>query len=258
MYQIIQYLSFLLKARTRHGVHSPLVYDLIENIFNTENEYYDFEVIENHRNELLRNKSSIEITDLGAGSRKLNSNTRVVSDIAKTSLSPDKYCRILFRLANRFRAESILELGTSLGVSTAYFSKARKNSKIYTLEGCAEIAQIARKSFDKLDCQNITQIEGNFDDTLPKLLPTLNRIDFAFIDGNHQEKSTLKYVDLIYPKLADNSVIIIDDIYWSPGMKNAWNQLISDSRFSLSLDLFKLGILFVMPRVEKEHFFLKV
>ncbi|MEY4053968.1 MAG: hypothetical protein RL034_886, partial [Bacteroidota bacterium] len=178
-----KYLRYCLTAANGkgHGVHSPFVFEFITRVLNDKRRFYAFDGIEKIRTQLLSNHSTIEIQDFGAGSRVAKTNTRKISDIAKGSLKPAKYSQLLFRMIDYYGPSQIMELGTSLGITTAYLASANTNAKVTTFEGSATIAQIARQNHGSLGLANISLLEGNFDDQLPKWLAHNKKVDFAFI-----------------------------------------------------------------------------
>lgn len=133
-------------------------------------------------------------------------------------------------------------------------AEANKNSIVYTIEGSTAIANKAQQLFDARKLQNIKSIVGNFDDVLPSLLNEMSTIDLAYIDGNHRYEATMRYVELIVKKCNQESILILDDIYWSKEMTQAWTELKSDERFSISLDYYHFGVLFLQKRMTKEDF----
>src|SRR5690606_18603497 len=107
-----------------------------------------------------------------------------------------------------------LELGTSLGLTSAYLALARQTAQLYTFEGCPAIAAQARQNLKTVGVQNAQLIEGNLDQTLPQTLAQLDKVDFVFFDGNHRLEPTLRYFEQCLPKAHEGSVFIFDDIYW--------------------------------------------
>ena len=253
-FQIKEYIAFRSLAKNGgHGVHSPFVFDLINNVIENNGVFYGFEEIENIRKELLLNNETININDLGAGSKKFTSKERKISDIAKYSLKSEKQASFLFRIANYFNAKNIIEIGTSFGITTMYLSLL-KEAKIITIEGDENIYKIADDNFKKLNIKNINNICANFDDVLPAIINDIDKIDMAFIDGNHTKKSTLDYFNLIKQKTHKNSVIIFDDIYWSKEMYEAWQVIKKDKNIVVSIDLFHLGLVLFKNEMPKQDF----
>lgn len=220
--------------------------------------YQDFEKLNSIRKKLLQNAESIDITDFGAGSKKLNSNTRKIKDIAKHGIAPKKQAEFLYRLINYFNPQTIIELGTSVGLSTLYLAKAKPSAKVYSLEGSETLVNFSNQLFKQQDCKNIELLSGNFNNTFPQLLNKITTVDFLYIDGNHAYEPTLSYFNLALEKINPQSIILIDDINWSDDMQKAWIEIKQNEKVTLSLDFFHFGIVFFRPEnKQKEHFMLR-
>lgn len=236
-------------------MHSPFMFHLVLNVIYLKDEFYDYKKLSETRAQLSNDETVLTISDFGAGSRVFKGNQRKVKDIVKHGISNEKYARLLFRLVNHFKPNNIVELGTSLGLTTMYLAAANKKSQVYTLEGSKEIADFAKQQFAKDKLENIELIEGNFNDTFPALLNKLDVVDFAYIDGNHTKEATINYFIQLLPKCNENSVLIFDDINWSEGMQKAWQFIKTHERVKLSIDLFFIGIvLFRKEQQQQEHF----
>ncbi len=252
------YIKYLVTSKTKFDIHSPFVFEFIENIINDKRHYYAFDVIENRRKELLKNHSIIPIDDFGAGSKTMHSQQRKVSTIAKKSLITQKFGEPLFRIANHFQPQVIIELGTSLGISTSYLCKGAPAAQVITLEGSNAIANIANQTFSALDISNVKIVIGEFSETLPKTLRTFKKIDLAFIDGNHRQQPTLDYFEILLPHLRNESILIFDDIHWSREMQIAWGQIKGHASVTLTIDLFFKGVVFLKKDFhQKEHYVIK-
>jgi predicted O-methyltransferase YrrM len=236
-----------------HGIHSPFVFELVTKVLNDKTQYDAYKKIETQRNSLLSNETIIEVDDFGAGSVKGLKKKRVVQQIAASSLKPKKYAQLLFRVVHFFKAKEILELGTSLGITTSYLASANKEAKVTTLEGAASVAALAQQTFYELQLHNIEIITGNFDETLATA--SNKQYDFIFIDGNHRKEPTLRYFQQLLSCVHNNSVIVFDDIHWSKEMEEAWEEIKNHSSVTLTVDLFFIGLVFFRKeQKEKEHF----
>ena len=244
-------------AKTRHGTHSPFMYELLDQVVYDDRHFYAFNTIEKRRNELLSDNTVIDILDLGAGSSINASNKRMVSDIAKNSLKTTELGQLMFRLVNRFQPNNMVELGTSLGISTLYQSLAYKHGCMHTLEGCKETARIAQQTFDSVGSGNIKLHLGDFEETLPKLLQKIEKVDWAFVDGNHQYGPTMNYFHQLMYRSHEGTVLVFDDIYWSKGMAQAWEEIKAHGQVTCTLDLFHVGIVFLHKGQKKENFRVK-
>ena len=253
----VKYFQYWLSAENAkgHGVHSPFVFELIDRVLNDDREFYYFPLIEAARENFNLDNSILNITDYGAGSRLNASNTRSISSIAKSALKPKKYAQLFFRMVNYFGSSTILELGTSLGITTSYLAAANTNANVITMEGSAEIAAVARKHFQYLGLKNIEQVTGNFDETLPGVLARNPQFDFVFIDGNHRLEPTIRYFEWLKPHVHEHTVLVFDDIHWSKEMELAWKQIQADEMVTLSIDLFFIGMVFFRKENKvKQHF----
>jgi predicted O-methyltransferase YrrM len=255
-----KYLQYFFTASNAHGhgTHSPFVYDFIKNVLNNAAQPQAYKAIEQQRQMLLKNKRVIEIADFGAGSTTIKSNKRVVKKIAASSLKSKKYAQLLFKIAKYYQPKTIIELGTSFGITTSYLAQSNTDVQIFTCEGAKNIATIAADTFKNIGINNIQLIEGDFEQTLPPLLSKLTTIDFAFVDGNHRQKATLDYFYQFLKYGHHKTILIFDDIHWSKEMESAWDEIKQNPSINLSIDLFFIGIVFINPDVkQKQHFVIK-
>ena len=256
----LKYFKYWLTAASGkgHGVHSPFVYDFIKNVLNDRRQFDCFRYIESLRSELKNDNTEINVPDFGAGSRMQLNNKRKISAIARSSLKPKKYSQLLFRIVHYFKPETIVELGTSLGITTSYLSFANPDVKIITMEGAPEVAIIAKNNFNHLNLSNIKIVEGNFDETLSIVNSQLSTLNFAFIDGNHRKQPTLNYFHQLLNKANDKSIFIFDDIHWSAEMEEAWDEIKKHQSITLTIDLFFIGIVFFRKEQKtNEHFIIR-
>lgn len=248
---------FVAQNRKGHGVHSPFVFDFINNILLDKKVYPVFQNIENRRNELLRDETQITIEDFGAGSSVLPFKERLIKETAHVSLKSKKYSQLLYRVVEYFHAKNIVELGTSFGITTSYLASATEGF-INTFEGASSIANIAKSTFRKLNVNNVIITEGDFAKTLEIKLKDLGIIDLAFLDGNHRKEPTIEYFKLFQNYTNEYSILIFDDIHWSKGMEEAWEVIKKDDRVTLTIDLFFIGLVFFRKEFkQKQHFILR-
>lgn len=254
---LLKYLRYYLTASNRkgHGIHSPFVFDFIRNVLNDRRSFYAYSQIESLRQELLNNKNIIEVEDFGAGSVSSKTKNRLVSDIARHAAKNKKLAQLLFRMAAHYQPNTMIELGTSLGISSAYLASACPKAKLYSLEGAGAIADIAGKNFQSLNLKNIQLTIGNFDDVLPVILQGIGKIDLAFIDGNHRKRPTIDYFNQLLDRSSATSIFIFDDIHWSEEMEQAWDIVKLNERVTLTIDLFFIGLVFFREDFKaKQHF----
>jgi len=256
---LFNYLAYLRKAKTAHGVHSPFVYQFITEVLKDKTVYPEYKLVNDVKEKFLRSSKVIEVTDFGAGAgtRKFRTRFKRIKEIAGNSGVPDSIGELLFRMVRHYKPEHILELGTSLGISTMYLSLARPEARLSTIEGCAVTAEIAQKNFIDHKLSNIDLQIGEFSSMLDRTIDEMPKLDFAFIDGNHRKEPTLRYFIACLEKSHNDTILVFDDIYWSKGMKQAWQQIQAHPDVTVSIDLFRIGIVFFRKELSRQHFVLR-
>lgn len=252
-----KYLGYFLTASNGkgHGIHSPFVFNFVLDVLNNRQGYIPDIRIEALREKLLADQSRLQVEDYGAGSRTGKMKTRTVKDIARHALKPKKYSQLLYRLVRHYKPKSILELGTSLGITTAYLASAHPASRVITIEGALAIHGMAVNHFKSLNLDNIEALQGNFDEVLPSVLTSLQTVDMVYIDGNHRKEPTLNYFHQLLPHLHNDSILVFDDIHWSKEMEEAWNIIKEHEKVRCSIDIFFLGFVFFRNEFpEKQQF----
>lgn len=256
-FKIKSYLFFLIKSTNQHGVHSPFIYNLASKCFYKKTNSAKIKRFEKARKKLISNSKIIEVTDFGKGSLVFKSNSRKVSEITKVAGISTKKAHLLLRICGYFNFESILEIGTSVGLGTSTMSIGSPKAKIITLEGCPNTAAIAEDLFIDFNLKNIETIIGDFRITLPKVLGN-KQFDLIYFDGNHQKDATIKYFNLSLPCAHNNSVFIFDDINWSVKMQEAWEEIKKHPQVSVTVDLFFWGLVFFRKEQKKQHFVIRI
>lgn len=255
--QAATYSKYLLQSKPFDTLEDELLTGQLRKIFDKERTFYSFVALDIVRKKNLGDERILEVNDLGAGSKTTKNSKRSVKSIADSAVKRKKYAELMFRMVEAFQSNTILELGTSLGITTGYLAKANKAANIYTFEGAEEIAKVARENFSLMKLNNVQLIKGPFDETLPGFLDSINKVDLAFLDGNHSKEPTLRYFDWLLPKFHEKSVVIVDDINWSAEMNEAWQELTARKEVTLALNLFEMGIIFFDPTCIKEELLIR-
>lgn len=247
---------------TGEGIHSPYLFQIVRFVMRDENSYYCFDDIERQRERLLACEDTVEVVDYGsAGSPEGKHFTRCVADIARNQLEGPAVGQLLFRLVNFMgqqekRPLQIIELGTSLGITTAYLAAADSRNSVLTLEGSENILRLAQGVWRNLKRENIEWKQGNIDRTL--YIYAREKLDVAYVDANHTYDATMRYVDFLLPRMNEKGIIAIDDIHYSEQMEQAWETLKQDPRVTTSMDLYHLGLLFVDKHYLKRHYRIRI
>ena len=237
-----------------HGIHSPFVFDLVSKIMRNKIDPVIVFSIETIRKKMVSNPDLIVVNDLGSGSSKMKSNLRKVSDIAKTSAISRKYGIFLSKMSGNFSGQLVIEFGTSLGISTLYLASTCPGTPVFTIEGCPSTAGIASRNFSEAGLTNIRLFTEPFEIAIGQISSMNITPGLVFIDGDHRKDPLMNYFSKVADISDSNTVIIIDDIYSSREMAEAWYEIKNDDRVTLTVDIFRMGIVFFRHGVTPDHY----
>lgn len=276
LYRVGSYLKHQLTARHTggHGIHSPYLFEWVRMVMADDNSYYAWAKIEEIREQLLRDEREVTFVDYGSGralsSSPADANKRLVKDIAKGSLAQKKYAQMLARLVRWLgsanpqylskrkedRGLNIVELGTSLGVTTAYLATMNKGDKVLTFEGCNAVAEIAKENWKLLEINNIECRVGEVTEESLRLavVDLQGGLDVAFIDANHTYEGTKSYFNVLAEKVHEKTVIVVDDIHYNQAMEKAWMEICADERVTSTIDLYQMGMVFFDKHYWKRNY----
>lgn len=241
-----------------HGMHSPFVYQLIREVMMDKTPYPAYRHPELYRQQIRNNQTVLQVEDLGAGSVSGMTRQRTVASIARYSVKHARYASLLYRLGVFLNTKRVVEMGTSLGVTTMYLAGIPGLERTVTMEGAGAVAGWARDALVRHGFKQVELVEGNFDDTLGRVLHDIVHPDLVYVDGNHRQEPTLRYFEQIIRHLPDHGCIVFDDIHWSREMEHAWQQICADPRVTLTIDLFAIGLVFIRPEhLQKQHFVIR-
>ena len=256
---VIDYLKFRFRVHSKYRIHSPFVYDFYKNVLRDRQNNTQYLVVNRLRRELLSASRIIKRRDLGARGIHFQADQRFVplKEIVRQAAVTREKGEFLFRLIRWYKPSTILELGTSVGISTIYFGLAAPECRIITIEGCTDSARVARENFEKTGLKNIDILTGNFEDNLSDALKEMPGPDLIFFDGNHRKEPTLAYFMQSLLHVHPGTIIIFDDIHWSAGMQEAWNIIRRHPEVKVSIDLYYMGVVFFKEELSKEDFTLR-
>lgn len=249
-------MKYWLEAVGLHSLQAPFIYELHKNVLAKRRKKPRHPEIEEIRNRFKASPRIVKVVDHGAGSQKTASEIRKVSDIATYGLTHQKYAELMADLIDYLSYKNIMELGTSLGVNALYLSRSPK-VRLTTFEGAPELATMATELLND-NRRNVAVITGNIDESLPRFLKKIDKLDFIFFDANHRYRSTLKYFDLCLEYSHEQTCFVFDDIHLTTEMESAWQHIIDDNRVTLSVDIYQLGIVFINPGFSKQHYVLEI
>jgi Predicted O-methyltransferase len=258
-FRISGYLYYLLFSRHRngHGIHSPFIFDLISRVFRNKTANDIVLKIENIRKRCSSSEKIIRVVDLGAGSLKMKGDFRKVSDIARYSAVPKKYGVLLSALAAEFGKPAVIELGTSLGISTMYLASGGPGLVVFTVDACPETSGLAKENFSEAGFENIRLMNGSFDSTIPELKKQSVRPGLVFIDGDHRREPVLRYFNQMAEISNGSTVIVLDDIHQSREMEDAWNEVKLHKCVTATVDLYRLGLVFFRGGMSRSDYVIR-
>ena len=239
-----------------HGIHSPFVFDFVVNVLRGRvADKAGFDKVETVRRQLEKSNESIQVSDLGAGSVKVDGAFRQVSSITKYAAKPSRFARLLYRMIRYFHVDHVLELGTSLGLTTRYLALAKPLNGVITIEGAPAIAQKSEEMFSAEGFGNIAVRCGDFGTVLPDILPQMQGRKLIFFDGNHRYAPTMDYFIQACAYAGEEDIFVFDDIHWSNEMELAWKEIKKNKQVTCTVDLFFIGLVFFRKDFkEKQEF----
>jgi len=254
----LKYIQYVLysKHKKGHGIHSPFMFGLIKNVFNKRTLNKDLKKIFIVHDKYKRSKQILKYNEIGAGSAYKRKNDQSIGEIVKCSSISKKYGKLIYNLINYFTPINILELGSSVGISSAYIGQAAKESSFISIEGVNEKLEVAKEIANELN-HSTKFICADFDNSLNSVLNNFEQLDFVFFDGNHTKESTIKYFESCLHKIHNNTIFIFDDIHWSSEMEEAWKYIKSSKEVIVSVDLFRMGLIFFRKELSYEHYTIK-
>lgn len=254
----LRYLSWYRQASSGkgHGIHSPFVFSFIRDVLRDRTVYPEYERVENWRKQLLGDTTRLSLVDYGAGSVSGPQKERTVASLARTAAKPRRWGQLLYRMARYYQCRQIVELGTSLGITTTYLALAAgREGRVVTVEGAPALASRAAAHFREWELGQVRVLEGPFDGQLPAIQDAVPHPDLVFIDGNHRKDPTLHYFETFLPRSGEERILVFDDIHWSAGMEEAWEQIRRHPGVRCTIDLFFIGLVFFRTGFrEQQHF----
>ncbi len=259
IHRTYNYLNHLIKSKHRksHGIHSPFIYEFVSQVVYDRKLYPEYTDIRNIRNELKNSGEVLPVKNMGARSNRFTGDSRSVKDLVSLSSVQPRIGELLFRMTRHYKPSTIIELGTSIGLSTLYLAKGAPDAQVVTVEGNKESCEFVRSLFKKYKAVNIKAINGMFDDYLSYFKDNYPSPGLVFIDGNHTHEATLRYFRH-FASLMEEGFIIIDDINWSDEMRKAWKEITLTTSNRVTLDLFFMGIVIFRKSITPGHFLIRL
>ncbi len=231
---MLPYLKYYFSALNKYKVHSPFVFDFLNEILEDDRIYYSFGVIENYRRNLLGNAS------------KINNNGKAptINQLTKSKSISDKIGQLLFKTVHLYKPNTILSIGSNLGIASLYQGMPNSKAQLVSLESSIPIAQQTTHFIKQLGIKNIQLKAGNLGEVLPPTLKELTSIDQVYFNDFWGMKSTSNYFKTCAAYFNPNTVFIFREPYASEDSLAFWQKIKAHEKVKLSIDLYDLGFLF--------------
>lgn len=246
-----EYIKYFLISKGRHAFHSPFVYDFKDKCLKQKINKTFLELHRNQKEALKKDTSSFEMNDFGAGSHTLGK-VRRVNEVYRSAATKGIFLEVLAKMTNYYKPKKVLELGTSLGVGTLALSYG--SEQVITVDACEVTQSFAQKYFPKTSTE-VQFVTDNFSHFIENDTAVY---DLIFVDGHHDGKALKMYLKLLEKNSHDETIFILDDIRWSKSMLRAWKEIIQDTNYHLSMDLFKFGVVLKRHHQQKQHFVVRL
>jgi predicted O-methyltransferase YrrM len=171
-----------------------------------------------------------------------------VADHFAMSSSFGRKGRILQTVIRFARSDRCLELGTAYGMSSMFMLEALADrgdsGHVTTLEGgelqfALASAMLRQRYGDRVTCER-----GWTQDAVPRIVTSLDRIDFLFHDAAHGRDEYLRDFLAVAPHLGPGAVALFDDIRWNdprfatnPRCYEGWMEIVNHPRVRRAVEI---------------------
>ncbi|MEM6316706.1 MAG: hypothetical protein AAF960_03495 [Bacteroidota bacterium] len=237
------FLKFYWSATTKYKIHSPFAFQFLTEVLEDDRYYHFFGVIETYRRNLLTNSESVSSEN---GKQTIHQLTK--NEIDQT------YGQILFKAVHLYKPDTIVELGTGLGIATLYQATPASLTQVYTFEKNTALAKKTRQFFQQFGRRNITIAPLKNVEVLEQNLSEMGTVDFILFNDFDVDEG-LELFEVILKFAQTNTVVALRTPYENSAKMQFWEQMKKHSRVRMSIDIFGLGFLFFRSQQkEVEHF----
>ena len=239
---IADYWKYYWGAKTKYQVHSPFVFEFVEQILEDDRQYYYFNTIEGYRKQIYANKTSIEIN---------RTSGTPLHQLAKANAISSEMGRLLFKLVNKYQPKTALELGTGAGIATLYQCTPSKKMQLYSIEENFGLAKNIQHLLRKLGLQQVQFRAGLFEKNIPNILTRMPSIELVTVN----QLATKALMEKIINHCTKEAVLVLNYPHATKERLQYWKWLKKHPSVRLSLDLYKMGFAFFREeQKDKTHF----
>jgi predicted O-methyltransferase YrrM len=258
-YHATKYLDYVLFSSHKkgHGIHSPFVFHLVTKVFrNKINPDVVFN-IEKIRQIMISDKRLINVNDYGSGTEGTRNSLRKITGIIKHSTIPKRYGILLAALSQEFGKPSIIAVGTSMGFSPLYLAAGSPDVPVHLIESHPEISEVIKDNIVSSGLKNICLYTGKFEEALAEIANKNIKPGLIFIDGDHSNKKMLTYFYKVAEMGDKNSLIVLNDINGSAEMGEAWKKIKKYDKVTLTVDIFRMGLVFFREGLSRYDYIIR-
>ena len=242
--QIADYISYYWAGTTRHGLHSPFIYQFADLVLYQSNDS-NFELIEHQRMSLLQSNNVV--------------NNISLSKFTSQQTLDAKYGKLIQRIIQYYNPKRIIEVGSNTGIETNYLLYNhivnRQLLDSYNFSGnhdkLDKIKYVTNSNFaneyqsDFFDHFYNIDLEGN------------SYFDLLLIHGEEDANKLWTHYDQFKNRLHTNSMVILSNIRLTNNHYINWLQFTNLPEVTASIELFQMGILFFRTEQLKQRFILR-
>lgn len=241
-------IKYLLKKRftrliSKHyrgfGIHSPYTFHLVRNVIEPKIHYYPFHKLDRQCKKML----SILKEKLNHETLCEDERLWFRTEYAHLKGST-KFHRLLFRLLNFTNPKKVAFIGDDSGLNLTFLAKVDSRRKVHCLG-----SQVFARNFS----DSILSDYGISNVAFSSLKTEANQnFDFVQISRTISDTVLFEFENNLDRYLNTECFLIVEDISKQAGMRLLWERLKKQDRFSVSLDLFDVGILFARRGMKKQ------
>lgn len=217
------------------GIHSPFAFKFVRGVLGERLPYYSYDHLSTLRKHVVK----------ATGGRWRR--TRVISF---------KDTKKLFRVVNFFNPQSILQVGTCHGVTSASMMAVSTTSHLYLYEPLLHEHNVAQQII-KLHGDRVSTFTA-MEDSVTTYRASVDDNETPFILVNHLENESEELIleEYLTQIVNDSAVMVIRNIDHNKNVKHLW-QVVKDAMpHGQTYTNEKTAIIVALPKLQREDFFL--